>query len=242
MAIDHEAMWGVLRRFADTLVRSYDLEEVLVRLGEDIVQVLGVAGAGAMIEDPDGKLRFFSTSDPVLKELEALQLEYDEGPCLLAFRTGTQVIAADLAADTRFERFAAEALRAGMRAVYSFPMRIDDTVFGALNLYDTEPGHEAVPTLRWLAVGQTFADVATSYLANARDLAQKDVLSAQLTEALDRRVVLEQAKGFVMARRGVSSQEAFELLRRYARTRRIQVRAIARAIVHGDLDVDDLLK
>lgn len=240
MAIDHEAMWGVLRRFADTLVQHYDLEEVLGRLGEDVVQVLGVAGAGAMLEDGDGSLRFFSTSDPVLKELEALQLEYDEGPCLLAFRTGSQVIAADLAADTRFERFARRALQAGMRAVYSFPMRLDDTVFGALNLYDTQPGREAMPTLQWLAAGQTLADVATAYLANARDIEQKDTLSAQLTEALDRRVLIEQAKGFVMARRGVDADEAFELVRRYARAHRMQVRAIARAIVHGDLDTGEL--
>lgn len=242
MAIDHEAMWGVLRRFADTLVKRYELDDVLVRLGQDVVEVLGVAGAGVMLERADGTLRFISTSDPVLKELEALQLEYDEGPCLLAYRTGTQVIAADLEGDTRFERFAQRALEAGMRAVYSFPMRIDDMVFGALNLYDTEPGQESVPTLRWLAVGQTFADVATSYLANARDLAQKDLLSSQLTEALDRRVVIEQAKGFVMSRLGVDSQEAFETIRRYARAHRISVRTIARGIVHGDVDVAALTK
>jgi ANTAR domain len=45
-------------------------------------------------------------------------------------------------------------------------------------------------------------------------------ISEQFGEALDSRVVIEQAKGMFAAERGISIGKAFELLRSHARSRR----------------------
>lgn len=227
----------VLRRFAGTLVGEYELDDVLGELGEDVATVLGAAGAGVMLSDAEGQLHFVSTSDPVLDRLEKLQIDWDEGPCLLAYRTSSPVIAADLAVDERFPSFGPAAVEEGMRAVWSFPMHLNGTTIGALNLYAEKPtdlGEEA------LSLGRTFADVATIYVVHARDVAEHEELTAGLQKALDTRIVIEQAKGYLAAQRRIEPRAAFEVMRRYARSHSVKVRFVAEALVNGEIAHDDL--
>lgn len=235
--VDHRGFWKVLERFAGTLVDRFELDDVMAQLGHDMAEVLQAAGAGIMLADDEGRLRFCSTSNPVLGALEQLQIELDEGPCLLAYRSGTVVLAEDLAQDERFTRFGPRATQTGMAAVYSFPMRLDSQIIGACNLYSEEPGKFSDDQVE---VGEVLADVATSYVINARDIEQKDLLTRQLQHALDSRVLIEQAKGFVTARAGVEPTDAFELIRGYARRNQQQVRLIAQSLLRGDLEVDKL--
>lgn len=58
--------------------------------------------------------------------------------------------------------------------------------------------------------------------------------TAQLHVALDSRIAIEQAKGVLAERLHISPQEAFELLRRTARSRREPLHALAEAIVRGE--------
>jgi AmiR/NasT family two-component response regulator len=55
--------------------------------------------------------------------------------------------------------------------------------------------------------------------------------SAQLQEALDSRVVIEQAKGVFAERYSITTQEAFDLLRRASRSNRIQLHELAAKVV-----------
>jgi AmiR/NasT family two-component response regulator len=61
---------------------------------------------------------------------------------------------------------------------------------------------------------------------------------AQLQRALESRVVIEQAKGAVAARRGVSLEEAFELVRGLARSQRREIHEFCVEVVanRGRLD------
>jgi len=60
---------------------------------------------------------------------------------------------------------------------------------------------------------------------------QRGELADQLQRALDARVVIEQAKGALVARDGISAGEAFEQMRRRARAERRRVVEIAREIM-----------
>lgn len=235
--VDQARVSEVLRRFAGTLVHEYDLDEVMGQFGKDAADILGAAGAGAMVADAGGHLRFVATSDERLDRLEQLQIELGEGPCLLAYETGRPVVASDLEHDARFPRFGPQALAAGMRAVHSFPMSLDEATVGALNLY-TEEVSDLDEAAR--QVGQSFADVATIYLLHARDRAEDERRTAGLQKALDSRVVVEQAKGYLASRLSIDVADAFELLRGYARPRSIKVAIVARGVISGDLEVDEL--
>lgn len=237
VTIDERAVRDVLVRFAGTLVKHYVLDDVMDRLGQDIRAIVDVAGAGIMLRDDAGNLRFTSTSDARLAALESLQIELGEGPCLLACEEGRVVIARDLRADDRFPLFGPKAVAAGMAAVYSFPMAIDGQIIGAANLYRDEPGELDAAQIE---IGQTLAHVATTYLLHARDLEQRELITSQLQQALNSRAVIEQAKGFVAHALGCTVTEAFELIRRYARNHQAKVRVASERLIAGELSVRDV--
>lgn len=233
MPVDHGSLRAVLARFAGTLVRRYDLQVVLQELSKEVCAILGVSGAGVMLGDPDGHLRFTSTSDNTLDQLERLQIALGEGPCVMAFQRGEAVVAADLAADERFPEFGPRAVRSGMRAICSLPLQHGDQTIGAVNLYRAGPGpfdREEVE------VGQLLADVATSYLMHAQEVEQAERLNRQLAEALESRVSIEQAKGFLGAALGLDMDASFAMLRRYARSNSRGLHAVSREVVAGELE------
>ena len=81
------------------------------------------------------------------------------------------------------------------------------------------------------------ADVATSYVVNASKLSQQKQLSEQLQEALESRVVIEQAKGITAAKHSITIDQADELMRRHARKNNASMRVVAEAIVSVGLQV-----
>ena len=68
-------------------------------------------------------------------------------------------------------------------------------------------------------------------------LAASDELSLQLQQALESRIVIEQAKGFLAARHGVAPDTAFIAIRQYARRNRLSLRTVAEQVVAGSADL-----
>ena len=80
--------------------------------------------------------------------------------------------------------------------------------------------------------------VVRGVVCNVRDVTERHEdrdrlaeLAAQLQTALTTRVVIEQAKGFVAASRGIGVDEAFQVLRKHARDRNIRLQDVAAAVV-----------
>ena len=233
--VDHRKLSLVLAEFARTLLTEYSVWDILEQLGERVTEVLPVDGAGVMLEDDQGVLRFASASDERVAVIESLQIEVGEGPCLLAYQTGVPVLAPDLGVDSPFPKFAECALDHGLWAVFAFPMKVRDTCIGAINLYRSAPGpleHDDVEA------GTSLSDVATAYVVNSRTLSHANTLAEQLQYALDARIVIEQAKGKLSERLGIDPSDAFELIRRVARSRHRPVRDIARDVMDETLRLE----
>ena len=113
-------------------------------------------------------------------------------------------------------------------------MRLADQVIGALNLYAPEPRQWSDEDI---AVAGVLADVATSYVVNASKLRQQEQLSEQLQEALNSRVVIEQAKGITAHQHGLTLDQAYQRMRSHAQGNNASVRAVAEAIVAVGLQV-----
>lgn len=237
--MDYRLLCQTLSRFAGTLVDDYSLEQVLSQLSPNICEILDVHGAGVMIEREDGHLHMISTSDPLLTRLEELQIELDQGPCLLAYRIGQPVQAPDLTADARFPEFGKRAVEAGMKAVYSYPLQHMAITLGALNFYRTDAVELSAEQR---SAAAALADVATSYVLHARTDERSAVLTSQLQTALDSRVPIEQAKGFVAGRLDITVDEAFRLLRGYARSHRITLQGVVDDVLSRRVPMEDLRK
>ena len=136
--------------------------------------------------------RFIAASDESAMRYERLQSDLGEGPCLAAYETDAPITIPDLAEDDRFPRFAEQAMREGLVAVFTFPLRNEDRRLGALDLYRTTAG--ALDEAE-LVTAQTLADVATAYLLNAQARAAKTEFVATVSHEL--RTPMASIAGFV---------------------------------------------
>lgn len=219
----------------DTLVTDFDIIEFLERLSVRCTELLGVAACGVLLADHRGALTLVAASSEETRLLELSQLQDSEGPCMDAYRTGEPVQCADLAsAAARWPAFCGAAIASGFAAVQGLPMRLRDQILGAMNLFSAEPGPLDSDTV---ALGQALADAATIGIVHQRALARSEVVAEQLQNALNSRVVIEQAKGFVAERLGLTIDEAFAVLRRYARDHNRKLTDVAYDAVHDRLSL-----
>jgi len=163
-------------------------------------------------------------------QIDAVQYALDDGPCLDAARNRRENRVGDLVADARWPRFAAQCREDGMRSLLALPLRSGKECVGAMNLYGWAPyGFDAFDASLVRVAASRCADAVVA--VSALDGAQR--LAAQLEQALASRAIIEQAKGVIMALRGVPEHEAFELLRTMSQRRNIKVRELAEQVVTG---------
>ena len=79
--------------------------------------------------------------------------------------------------------------------------------------------------------------MATSYVVNASKLSQEKQLSEQLQDALETRIVIEQAKGITAYKHSITIDQADQLMREHARKNNASMRVVAEAIVSVGLQV-----
>jgi transcriptional regulator with GAF, ATPase, and Fis domain len=236
--VSAERLAEVFVEVADTLVDEFDVIEFLQMLTSRTAELIDASAAGLLLADQYGQLRFVAASNESVRLLELFQVQNQEGPCLDAFRRSEPVINADLQeAGDQWPAFAPRAAAAGFRSVHAIPLRLRTEVIGALNLFGTDVGSLGPSDVH---IVQALADVATIGLLQERAIQRGEVVAEQLQSALNSRVVIEQAKGAVAQLRGVSVDEAFELLRGHARRNRHRLVDVAHSVLRDPASIPDL--
>lgn len=226
--IDQQALRCAFEDYSTALLNPYRIGDVLYRLTDQVVGVLGVDGAGVSIAQEGEDLSFVAATDADVAIIEAKQASGAEGPCHDAYRTGEAETVHDLADETRWPGYRATAMEQGCRAVAGLPMPTHVRRIGALNLYQHEPH---VWTDDEISTGQLLANMASGYILNHVALIKSRTVVDQLQGALDSRVVIEQAKGIVAARQCVTPAAAFQLLRDRARSTNVRLHDLCQQIV-----------
>jgi GAF domain-containing protein len=205
------------------------LEDALEHVVNETNRIFAVDGAGLLLLSDGDVLRYVAASSERGRIVETLQEQVDEGPCVDAFEQGEPVAAADVATDSRWPAFGPLAGHHDVHALLGVPVALDGPV-GTLNVYATKP-HD------WddgeVEAIQAYARIVASVLRSATEAHLQSKVTEQLQYALDRRVVIEQAKGILMEREGLSPGAAFERIRRHARSNRERVIDVARRLVDG---------
>jgi GAF domain-containing protein len=212
----------------DSLLDDFDVVDLLTELTERCAELLDVESAGLLLADPLEQLRLLAATSEETRELELFQLQADEGPCMDCYSSGQPVSVANLQAEAdRWPRFVQAALDAGFASVHAVPMRAAGIVLGALGLFGTRPG--ALDDAD-LLVGQTLAHIASVAILQEHAPTPSTVMP-QLRSALTGRILVEQAKGFLRESLDISVEQAFQLLRRYARTNGDHLTDVARRLM-----------
>lgn len=222
---------------ADTLVRDFDLTDLLHTLVSTCVSLLDATAAGILLAGPSETLQVVASSEERMRLLELFELQNDQGPCTDCYRSGRPVHESDLRTTQRWPQFTAHALEEGFTSLDAIPLRLRDSRLGALNIFDEAPGGLSEDDRR---VAQALADVAAIGLLQERAVRESRLLAEQLQHALNSRVAIEQAKGILAEQGGLDVAAAFERLRQHARTTSTRAAEVADLIVRGELTIDDL--
>ncbi len=225
-------------QLADTLVADFDIIDLLTMLADRCVELVDADAVGILLADKGGNLRVMAASSEQARLLELFQLQNEQGPCLEAYTSGEPANCTELReALERWPRFTPYAVGAGFEGVYALPLRLRDSIIGALNLFRIQAGTMPAADVK---LAQALADVAS--VAILQDQATRETLvrDIQLRSALDSRVVIEQAKGMLSERTGMDMAEAFNLIRHYARASNLRLTGVAEQIVAGTLSLDTL--
>lgn len=215
-----------------------EVVERVVYTARDIVP--GADLVSVTLRSEDGKFHTPVETDQVAIELDQLQYHYGEGACVEAARPSGPAMASsdDLATDPRWPRFGPAAAELGFRSLVSTALLPDATgprLSGALNVYSRRPYGIAPADRDLLLLLATHASLA---LATTRAVTHGELRSTQLRQALDSRDAIGQAKGILMARRGIGAEEAFALLRRTSQDLNVKLRDLAETVAtrHAELD------
>ncbi len=227
--VDDVALRAAFRDFTKAVIGPYDVDQMLHLLTGQVVEVLGVDGAGVSLAPTEGEaLMFVTATDDDIAAVEDAQVSLGEGPCQEAYLTGEQVAVSYLELEDRWPTYRQVSLEHGMRAVAGIPMPVADRRIGALNLYRLRPH-------TWdreeLETAQLLADMASGYILNANHMVEQSRAEDNLTRALESRDVIGQAKGILMAQHQLTAEAAFEMLRRISQTRNLKLREVAAHVV-----------
>lgn len=224
--IDPESLASSLRR-----LRSSGRQDLGTAVDEAVLAcaaIFHVTGAGLMIADETNILRYVAASDGPGRILEKAQSETGTGPCVEAFVANRVVASSDMRTEPRWPAVTPILTRHRVLAVLGCPLRLGGVPVGTLDVYCDEP-HEWDEAEH--AALSRYGDVIESTLSTAMAAHRAGELAGQLQYALDYRVVIERAVGFLMARHGMDAVSAFDLLRRAARDQRRKVADVAEELL-----------
>lgn len=230
---DHSLFLRTVAELSERFLAPMDPDAVLSDLMARLVEIFGLEAAGLTLAEAGEPTSV--GFPPGTDALERVGTEHRAGPCVEALRTGEPLAIADINAYAdRWPGFCAAARDRGLGSALVLPLRLGGESLGVVALYAAER-REWSPEDQQAAV--VLADVVTAHLIHTSRLRRQEQLTEQLQTALESRTVIEQAKGVVAATHQISVDEAFERIRRHARSHQVSVRAVADAIVSMGLEV-----
>ena len=220
-----------LKALSTFLVTDASVGDTLHRVAALTTDALpGAEIAGIAMMGSDGKPATTIYTDETSPEVDEAQYASGRGPCLDAWRLRKTVRIDDMGEALQdYPEFARAALDHGIPSTLSLALVAGGEGIGALNLYGRT---KQAFTQDDEVLGEELAAAAAVVLANANAYWSAFELSEGLTEAMQSRAIIEQAKGILMAGSpDLDADGAFDLLRRASQRENVKLRDIARRIV-----------
>jgi GAF domain-containing protein len=229
MPIDPAALARHLSSLA-SLDAEDDLQGAMQQLTSAAKALLRVDGAGLMLADARGELRWATASDQQTQIIEEGQERLGEGPCVNAFAERAPMAMRDATKEPQWGKITDVVTGQEMQAGLSVPVQLEGGPIGSLDLYSAAPRD-------WdqaeISAAQVYAALAATLLCQAAAAQVKGRLAKQLQAALEHRSRIERAKGMVMMQEGIDDAAAFERLRGVARSSRRPLIDVVNEVLGG---------
>src|SRR5215510_9771996 len=184
-------------RLLEMLATGCTLTEVLDALCRLIEDIASGSLCGIVLVDPISN-RLKHGAAPSLppsynESIHGKPVNLDGGPCGMAASLKEQVIAADVASDTRWDTYEWRtlAMAHGLRACWSTPILASDkTALGSFTIYSREPGSPTVQHQHLLGQITDLATVAIEQRYAEERLKQSEQELRRFTDAIDQHIAV----------------------------------------------------
>jgi GAF domain-containing protein len=199
-----------------------NLPDVLAGVSKTVIDVIpGADLAGFLLISKGGKYETNAPTSDLMYEVDRLQIENQEGPCVEAALDELIVRTDDFQREQRWPHYSAEVLKLGLRSALSFKLYTTQRNAGALNIFGFEPN----------AFGSEDEGVGFVLAAHAAAAILASRQGEQLQSALSSRDLIGQAKGIIMERFNVDAVRAFEMMRELSQTENIKLVDVAKRVI-----------
>jgi GAF domain-containing protein len=228
MHVEEDALQQVVGRLAQRKLAGLDLRAACETVVKTMPGLFGAHGAGMLLVDDTHVLRYVASTDSGAQLLEAVQESTGRGPCVESLVEDRPVAVVDLLDDDRWPDLGKLLASNGVRAVLGVPVHFGGVAIGSLNVYSAQrrswddSDHRALSTIESLV---------ERLLATAIFSERQEELIGQLQRALEARVIVERAVGVLMAVEEIDAADAFEKIRRVARSARRSVKDVAADVI-----------
>ncbi|MGI9032575.1 MAG: GAF and ANTAR domain-containing protein [Acidimicrobiales bacterium] len=207
---------------ARLLMAEEGLERTLSKISELAVQTIdGCDHAGISLVQ-GGKVTTAGASDEVPVQVDTIQYEANQGPCLDAIWHHAVFRCDCLADEERWPEFSKRASEeTGVASMLAFRLFAEEDTMGALNLFSKEPG----------AFGDDAQEIGAVFATHAAVALSSALKEEQLHQAIGSRDMIGQAKGILMARQGMTGDQAFDVLRSASQRLNLKLREVADRLV-----------
>ena len=145
------------------------------------------------------------STDDAPRPVDAIRYGTDEGPCLDALREHEMFGIGDLSSEDRWSRFATRASETEVRSTLSLPLYVGDETYGASTCTPASPTCSPTSPAPSLAPSPRTGPLRWRERTSARR-------PQNLERAVESRDVIGQAKGILMHKRGMTADQAFDML------------------------------
>jgi len=238
--VDNRDIWlaATLVELAETADADCGEAAYTELVAVSVAELVAPAEVGILLAGASGSMTVAASSTGRARDLAWFEEAHREGPGIDCGASGEQVLNERIAnAAARWPGFAPAAAAAGFAISSAFPMRRRAQTIGAISVL--APG--SLLTVADAGRVQAIARAAAIAIAQQREFRQSVLAAAQLQHALDSRVIIEQAKGAVAARLGITPEAAFVVLRDYARSESRPLLRVAEQTISGDLTLGKLV-
>jgi len=226
-SVERQHLYTVISQVNELQKRGEtDPESALLEIIKtNVVSIPGAQYAGVTTVEKGGDVTTVAATHDFARQLDDVQREVREGPCLSAAWNQHTIVIDDLATDERWPRYRDIALdRTPVRSVLSFRLFDDGKLLGALNFHAEKAG---AFTEESIEVGLVFA-AHTSMAWNSMRREQ------QFRSALASRDIIGQAKGILMERFDINAVAAFELLQNLSQQSNTRLVELAERLIAID--------
>jgi GAF domain-containing protein len=230
---DHVSAHDAFDELAGLALSEHSLQSVLQIVAELTKKVIpGRVEASVSLLVSDRATTVVYTGQLAV-ELDESQYGHGYGPCLHAAGTGEVVEVPDCRTEPRWADYMRTAVEHGALSSLSLPLGSPERMAAGLNIYAREPGAFTDDSR---GDAERFARFAGVAVATMHAYQSARALSDNLQTALDTRTVIDQAKGVLVERYGLTPDQAFKLLAQASMATNRKLRDVADQLVRtGEL-------